>query len=118
MISLRVIWGQVLTVQAGVLLLVHGEVTDASVDFFDREKVFIETKLKPLLDKVGGPYLVLLKLWPRVTWKAYCTGSGICCAAGLCLPSRAADWENGRARCCSVNSDGPGMQLNCNVYSQ
>lgn len=38
----------------GLLLLVHGEVTDASVDFFDREKVFIETKLKPLLDKVGA----------------------------------------------------------------
>lgn len=40
--------------QAGLLLLVHGEVTDPSVDFFDREKVFIETKLKPLLDKVRG----------------------------------------------------------------
>lgn len=35
-----------------MLLLVHGEVTDPEVDFFDREKVFIETKLKPLLDKV------------------------------------------------------------------
>jgi len=38
--------------QAGLLLLVHGEVTDPEVDFFDREKVFIETKLKPLLDQV------------------------------------------------------------------
>ena len=38
--------------QAGLLLLVHGEVTDPEVDFFDREKVFIETKLKPLLDEV------------------------------------------------------------------
>ncbi|PSC68594.1 homodimeric type [Micractinium conductrix] len=36
--------------EAGMLLLVHGEVTDPDVDFFDREKVFIETKLKPLLD--------------------------------------------------------------------
>lgn len=33
-------------------LLVHGEVTDADVDFFDREAVFIETRLKPLLEKV------------------------------------------------------------------
>lgn len=41
--------------QAGVLLLVHGEVTDPEVDFFDREKVFIQTKLKPLLDEVGAP---------------------------------------------------------------
>lgn len=30
---------------AGVLLLVHGEVTDPDVDMFDREAVFIETKL-------------------------------------------------------------------------
>lgn len=40
-----------------MLLLVHGEVTDADVDFFDREKVFIETKLKPLLDEVRRRYL-------------------------------------------------------------
>lgn len=38
--------------QAGLLLLVHGEVTDPSVDFFDREKVFIEQKLKPILEQV------------------------------------------------------------------
>eukprot|EP00882_Tetradesmus_deserticola_P020082 GHRQ01021640.1.p1 GENE.GHRQ01021640.1~~GHRQ01021640.1.p1 ORF type:complete len:325 (+),score=165.60 GHRQ01021640.1:265-1239(+) len=37
---------------AGLLLLVHGEVTDADVDMFDREAAFIETKLKPLLDQV------------------------------------------------------------------
>jgi dihydroorotase len=29
----------------GVLLLVHGEVTDSEVDMFDREAVFIDTKL-------------------------------------------------------------------------
>lgn len=28
-----------------VLLLVHGEVTDSEVDMFDREAVFIDTKL-------------------------------------------------------------------------
>lgn len=32
----------------GVLLLVHGEVTDPAVDIFDREAVFLETQLKPL----------------------------------------------------------------------
>jgi dihydroorotase len=32
----------------GVLLLVHGEVTDPSVDLFDREAVFIERQLAPL----------------------------------------------------------------------
>jgi len=33
----------------GVPLLVHGEVTHADIDVFDREKVFIETVLAPLL---------------------------------------------------------------------
>ncbi|MFZ2653222.1 MAG: dihydroorotase [Burkholderiaceae bacterium] len=32
----------------GVLLLVHGEVTDPDIDVFDREKVFIDTRLIPL----------------------------------------------------------------------
>ena len=32
----------------GLLLLVHGEVTDAEVDVFDREAVFIERVLRPL----------------------------------------------------------------------
>lgn len=33
----------------GLPLLVHGEVTDTNVDIFDREKVFIERVLSPLL---------------------------------------------------------------------
>jgi dihydroorotase len=33
----------------GVPLLVHGEVTDPAVDIFDREAVFIDTVLQPLL---------------------------------------------------------------------
>ena len=33
-------------------LLVHGEVTDPAIDFFDREKMFIEWKLKPLLQQL------------------------------------------------------------------
>jgi dihydroorotase len=32
----------------GLLLLVHGEVTDPSIDIFDREKAFIDTQLIPL----------------------------------------------------------------------
>lgn len=32
----------------GLLLLVHGEVTDAEIDLFDREKAFIDQKLIPL----------------------------------------------------------------------
>jgi dihydroorotase len=33
---------------AGMLLLIHGEVTDSEIDLFDREAVFIDTKLIPL----------------------------------------------------------------------
>ena len=34
--------------RAGMLLLVHGEVTSADIDLFDREAVFIEQQLEPL----------------------------------------------------------------------
>lgn len=43
--------------QAGIVLAVHGEVTGPSVDFFDREAVFIERVLKPLLDKVSRNFV-------------------------------------------------------------
>ena len=33
----------------GMPLLIHGEVTDQSVDIFDREQVFIDTILRPLV---------------------------------------------------------------------
>ncbi len=36
--------------EVGMPLLVHGEVTDPAVDIFDREQVFIDTILKPLMD--------------------------------------------------------------------
>jgi dihydroorotase len=36
---------------AGMPLLVHGEVTDPAVDIFDRERVFIDRVLSPLLKK-------------------------------------------------------------------
>ncbi|MFC6788427.1 dihydroorotase [Methylobacterium komagatae] len=38
----------------GMPLLIHGEVTDPSVDIFDREAVFMETKLLPLLARHQG----------------------------------------------------------------
>jgi dihydroorotase len=40
--------------ETGLPLLVHGEVVDASVDIFDREQVFIERVLGPLLEKFPG----------------------------------------------------------------
>lgn len=42
-----------------VPLLVHGEVTDPEVDIFDREKLFIERNLAPLLAKYPHLKLVL-----------------------------------------------------------
>ena len=38
----------------GMPLLVHGEVTDPAIDIFDRENVFIETVLQPLLARHPG----------------------------------------------------------------
>jgi dihydroorotase len=38
----------------GLPLLVHGEVTDSSIDIFDRERVFIDTVLSPLVKHVDG----------------------------------------------------------------
>lgn len=40
-------------------LLIHGEVTDSHVDIFDREAVFIEQVLAPLLNEFAGLRVVL-----------------------------------------------------------
>ena len=44
--------------QRDVPLLVHGEVTHADVDVFDREKVFIEQVLSPLAEDIGSLRIV------------------------------------------------------------
>jgi dihydroorotase len=43
----------------GLPLLLHGEVTSADVDMFDREAVFIESILKPLIEKMPSLRIVL-----------------------------------------------------------
>jgi dihydroorotase len=43
----------------GMPLLIHGEVTDANIDIFDREAVFIEHHLAPLLARHPGLKVVL-----------------------------------------------------------
>ncbi len=45
--------------EAGMPLLVHGEVTDPEVDLFDRERVFIERVLAPLVERLPGLKVVL-----------------------------------------------------------
>lgn len=49
----------------GLPLLVHAEVTDADVDVFDREKVFIDRHMKPLLAK----YPALKVVFEHITTK-------------------------------------------------
>jgi dihydroorotase len=44
---------------AGMPLLVHGEVTDPAIDIFDREAVFIDRVLAPLLAAVPGLKVVM-----------------------------------------------------------
>ncbi|UDL03730.1 dihydroorotase [Marinobacter sp. CA1] len=43
----------------GMLLLVHGEVTDAEIDIFDREKVFLDRVLAPTLERFPNLKVVL-----------------------------------------------------------
>ena len=49
----------------GLPLLVHGEVTDPAIDLFDREKVFIDTVLEPLLQRFPKLKLVMEHITTR-----------------------------------------------------
>ena len=51
--------------EAGLPLLVHGEVTDAEVDVFDREAVFIERHLAPLVERLPRLKVVLEHITTR-----------------------------------------------------
>lgn len=45
--------------EVGMLLLVHGEVTDSSIDIFDREKVFLDTILGDVVNDLPELKIVL-----------------------------------------------------------
>ncbi len=51
--------------EAGLPLLVHGEVTDPDVDVFDREAVFIDRHLAPLLERLPQLKVVLEHITTR-----------------------------------------------------
>ncbi len=51
--------------EAGLPLLLHGEVTDPAVDVFDREAVFIDTVLAPLLQRLPRLKVVLEHITTR-----------------------------------------------------
>lgn len=50
---------------AGMPLLIHGEVTDPAVDVFDREKVFVERVLAPLVERFATLRIVLEHITTR-----------------------------------------------------
>jgi len=45
--------------ESGMPLLVHGEVTDPSVDAFDKERVFVERVAAPLVERFAGLRVVM-----------------------------------------------------------
>ena len=47
---------------SGMPLLIHGEVTEPEVDIFDREEVFIDRELFPIVKRFP-----LSKVWSRVS---------------------------------------------------
>jgi dihydroorotase len=51
--------------QHGMPLLVHGEVTDSGVDVFDRERVFLERVLAPLVERYAGLKIVMEHITTR-----------------------------------------------------
>jgi dihydroorotase len=51
--------------RAGLPLLVHGEVNDPAADIFDRERIFIESELIPLLRDFPGLQVVLEHITTR-----------------------------------------------------
>ena len=51
--------------RADMPLLVHGEVTDASVDIYDRERVFIDRTLAPLVERIPGLKVVMEHITTR-----------------------------------------------------
>jgi dihydroorotase len=51
--------------EQGMPLLVHGEVTDPEVDVFDREPVFLEEVLGPLVERFPGLKIVLEHITTR-----------------------------------------------------
>jgi dihydroorotase len=66
----------------GMPLLIHGEVTDPVVDVFDREAVFIERHLAPLLERHPGLKVVLEHITTAEA-VAFVEGAGVKLAATI-----------------------------------
>ncbi len=68
--------------EAGLPLLVHGEVTRPDIDIFDREQVFIDEQLKPLLERHPDLRLVFEHITTRDAVD-FVTGAGANVAATI-----------------------------------
>ncbi|MFV0601032.1 MAG: dihydroorotase [Brachymonas sp.] len=68
--------------QYGMPLLIHGEVTNADVDVFDREAVFIERVLQPLRQEMPELKIVLEHITTREAAQ-YVAQAGACTAATI-----------------------------------
>jgi len=65
-----------------VPLLVHGEVTDPDIDIFDREKVFIDRELEPIVLRFKSLRIVLEHATTRDALQ-FVRGNGPCVAASI-----------------------------------
>lgn len=61
--------------QDGLPLLVHAETTDASIDIFDREAVFIDRELAPVLRRFPGLRVVIEHVTTRQAVQFVCDAS-------------------------------------------
>jgi len=68
--------------KVGLPLLVHGEVTDPEIDLFDREAVFIERVLSPLLVRYPGLRVVMEHITTKDAAQ-FVGGSGVHVAATI-----------------------------------
>ncbi len=66
----------------GLPLLVHGEVTESAVDIFDRERVFLESRLAPLLERHPDLRLVVEHITTREAAE-FVRGAGLNVAATI-----------------------------------
>ncbi|CAA6672997.1 unnamed protein product [Spirodela intermedia] len=66
-------------IEQNMPLLVHGEVTDPEVDIFDRERIFIDTILRPLIEKLPELKVVMehITTMDAVKFIQSCSGSNV-----------------------------------------
>jgi len=81
--SLARVRGALATMErAGLVLSVHGEVTDADVDIFDRERVFIDRQLAPVVRDFPQLRIVLEHITTREAAQ-FVTDASTCIAATI-----------------------------------